>query len=98
MIEIIKHGVPKTDIVYRFKCGRCGCEWIADSKDYTSYSGGMGHEWVSCHCPECDNVESRDTAEQTRNLNDEETAIYDNWLEYEAKDTGINITGCEQNV
>ena len=45
MIEIIKHGNrPKTDKRARFRCRRCGCEWIATDVDYTSHIEGMGHE------------------------------------------------------
>ena len=37
-------------------------------------------------------------SEQTRNLTDKETAIYNSWLDSEAKDTGVNIMDGEQNV
>jgi len=36
--------------------------------------------------------------EQTRNLTDEETAIYNSWIESEAKDTGVNITDGDNNA
>lgn len=35
--------------------------------------------------------------EPTRNLTDEETEIYESWIDHEAKDTGVNIIDCEQN-
>lgn len=35
---------------------------------------------------------------QTRNLTDEETEIYNSWLDSEAKDTGENILGGEQRT
>lgn len=35
--------------------------------------------------------------EPTRNLTDEETEIYESWIESEAKDTGVNIMDGEQN-
>ena len=31
--------------------------------------------------------------EPTRNLTDEETKIYESWIDHEAKDTGVNIMG-----
>ncbi len=43
----------------------------------------------------CVTVEIKD-GEQTRNLTDDETAIYDSWIESEAKDTGDNIMDGEQ--
>lgn len=65
MIEIIKHGNrPITDKRVRFKCGRCGCEWIADNLEYTPYTAGMGHKWVCCRCPECGYVDSQDISGQ----------------------------------
>lgn len=35
--------------------------------------------------------------EPTRNLTDEETEIYESWIDHEAKDTGVNIMDGEQN-
>lgn len=39
----------------------------------------------------------KDKDNNVRNLTDEETAIYDSWIESEAKDTGENIMDGEQN-
>jgi hypothetical protein len=37
--------------------------------------------------------ERKDTDNTMRSLTDEETEIYDSWIESEAKDTGVDITG-----
>lgn len=64
MIKILKHGNHdgfKKD--YKFVCDKCGCEWIADNNHIALYVGGMGHIWVSCNCPECDYIGSKDVSE-----------------------------------
>ena len=40
-------------------------------------------------CSKC-GAKVRD-GEPTRNLTDEETEIYESWIDYEAEDTGVNI-------
>ena len=45
-------------------------------------------------CSHCGAIMDR---EQTRNLTDEETEIYNSWIDSEAEDTGVNILGGEQN-
>lgn len=40
-------------------------------------------------CSKC-GAEVKD-GEPTRNLTDEETEIYESWIDHEAKDTGVNI-------
>lgn len=40
-------------------------------------------------CSKC-GAKVRD-GEPTRNLTDEETEIYESWIDHEAKDTGVNI-------
>ena len=64
MRKIIKHGnvQQKQEKLYHFRCERCGCEWIADSNSISSHVGGMGHIWISSNCPDCDKIESVDTA------------------------------------
>lgn len=70
MIKIIKHGNrPKIDKQYKFKCDRCGCEWIADNQHIAAHVGGMGHIWISSNCPECDYVESTDICRGDENDN-----------------------------
>lgn len=42
-------------------------------------------------CPYCFARMDGDEDNNVRNLTDEETAIYEKWIESEAKDTGVNI-------
>ena len=51
-MEIIRHG----DLIpIRFKCQRCGCEFIADLTEYEeAYLNGEKHLIVDCS--DCNNV------------------------------------------
>lgn len=45
-----------------------------------------------------DDYVSKDTRKlKLRDLTDEETEIYESWIDHEAKDTGVNIMDGEQN-
>lgn len=46
---------------------------------------------ISDYCPNCGARMDGDKANNVRNLTDEETEIYESWIDHEAKDTGVNI-------
>jgi hypothetical protein len=43
------------------------------------------------YCTNCGARMDGDKANNVRNLTDEETEIYESWIDHEAKDTGVNI-------
>lgn len=54
--------------------------------------GFIRKEYSGSYCLECGaKVKDGDTDNNVRNLTDEETEIYDSWLNSEARDTGVNI-------
>lgn len=70
------------------KCSLCG--------NYLDMNGVNGGRSDANFCPYCGARMDGDTDNNVRNLTDEETAIYESWIESEAKDTGENIMDGEQ--
>lgn len=88
MQEFIKQ-LPSADvqpIVYAHKTINVG------RRSYCSNCGKLAI--MEDFCSKC-GAKVKD-GEPTRNLTDEETEIYESWIDHEAKDAGVNIMDGEQ--
>lgn len=47
-MKILKHGNLKPR---KFICQDCGCEFVANISEYSTYTGTA---WCYSYCPECD--------------------------------------------
>ena len=53
---VIKHGYKLEPKRWKFKCWRCGCEWIADETEVARLHNCQDNlEHSLCRCPECGN-------------------------------------------
>lgn len=48
---ILKHGNLKPR---KFVCDQCGCEFVANAKEYGQYTYKDKILWTYADCPECD--------------------------------------------
>ena len=83
--EFVKHGRwVKSDtqkhVEITYECSECQHEVVGEYEK-TPFCGGCGVRMDG------------NTDNNVRNLTDEETAIYESWIESEAKDTDLNIMG-----
>lgn len=50
-MKILKHGNLKPR---KFVCDQCGCEFVANAKEYSQYTHDGVTLWTYSDCPECD--------------------------------------------
>lgn len=50
--RIVKHGNPKVT-VKKFTCQNCGCIFVADQYDYSTYFDNRNETYIISDCPEC---------------------------------------------
>ena len=68
-MRILKHGKFKSR---KFICSSCGCEFVADTREYSTTMCGDIVLWRRCDCPECGNwTETSEPWEE----NDEQTYL-----------------------
>ena len=83
-VDIVISEIPAAEvqpIVYAHKTINVG------RRSYCSNCGKLAI--MEDFCSKC-GAKVKDS-EPTRNLTDEETEIYESWIDHEAKDTGVNI-------
>jgi hypothetical protein len=50
-VKILKHGNLKPR---KFICKDCGCEFVANISEYSSYPNSATGFWLYSDCPECE--------------------------------------------
>ena len=91
-IDVYVENMPSAD-VQPVKHG----EWKINSDGYYPYCSVCGTvadqltKHLTKYCPNCGARMDGDKGNNVRNLTDEETEIYESWIDHEAKDTGVNL-------
>ena len=92
MFKIIKHG----NTVYTYKCGRCGCIFIADNSEIKDGD-------ILMQCPECGYYISEDDIIDDQKINQETINVPSCWKagehdkKYEAINTSATTVDCIKN-